>query len=94
MPRDVLPDNAACDSLEYPSSAQQVPIDAEDLRQTLSEMSSVILDPALQTITGATGHWLAAGGVSGLILSGDATSVRQMFVFATVAASRPLDPKR
>lgn len=58
----------------------------------LFDMSSVIPETAIKNIATATGTTLAVGS-RGFIFNGDAGSVRQMFIFATVGAS-VLDPNR
>jgi hypothetical protein len=78
--------------LEFPSLPSQIPLDPENLGQTLFLMSSVIPEPARKHIAAATGRILPEGA-RGLILNGDAGSVRQLFVFATIAATRPLGPQ-
>lgn len=80
-------------TIEFPNQVGQIPADADDLGVTLFEMSSEIPASARRNITGTTGQELATGA-RGLILNGDAGSVRQMFVFATVGASPAVDPNR
>lgn len=79
--------------IEFPSQAGQIPTDAENLGTTLFDMSSEIPESARKNIAGAAGQTLPSGA-RGLVLNGDAGSIRQMFIFATVGASPAVDPNR
>ncbi len=75
----------------YPASENELP--ADKYAKKLFELSSVIPDTSrnlLQTLLGRS----VGPGARGLIFNGDAASVRQMFVFASVPATQPLDPNR
>jgi hypothetical protein len=79
--------------IEFPDRANQIPPDSEQLGQLLFAMSSQIPETARRNINNATGRQLPSGA-RGLILNGDAGSVRLLFVFATVAATQRIEMDR
>lgn len=78
--------------VEFPNNAGKVPDDPEHLAKLLFSISSVIPERARTNIREATGADLP-DGARGFIFNGDAGSVRDMFVFATIGATRA-DPNR
>lgn len=76
--------------IAFPDNVTAVPRDKQ--ARLLFSLSSVIPDTARDNIRQATGHELPAGA-RGFIFNGDAGSVRQMFVFATVG-TQSQDPNR
>jgi hypothetical protein len=79
-------------TIEFPSQAGQISTDPENIGSTLFAISSEIPATARKQISGVIGQLLPANA-RGLVLNGDAGSIRQMFVFATVGA-QPIDPNR
>lgn len=79
-------------SIEYPSQAKGIPSDPENIGATLFDMSSIIPVSALKNIASSTGTTIPFGA-RGLVLNGDIGSLRQMFIFATIGATR-VDPNR
>jgi hypothetical protein len=77
-----------CMPVFYPAREQDLLDDAS--ARLLFHMSSVIPDTSRVLLQGS-GNFLPEG-VRGMIYNGDATSVRQMFRFGTVAATTPLNP--
>jgi hypothetical protein len=78
--------------VEFVSSVHEVPDDP--FARQLFTLSSIIPNTACTTILNTTGYSLPVGA-RGFIFNGDAASIRQMFVFATVGATRPaMDPNR
>lgn len=77
-------------TVEFPVSDSGLPND--QFAKPLFDMTSVIPETAIKNIAGATGTTLAIGS-RGFVFNGDAASVRQMFIFATVGA-QALDPNR
>jgi hypothetical protein len=69
--------------VEFPASASEVPND--EFARLLFSLSSIIPDSGRLNIQSMTGTQLQPGA-RGFIFNGDAGSVRQMFVFATVGA--------
>jgi hypothetical protein len=76
--------------LAFPDNVAAVPSDRH--AQLLFSLSSEIPNSARENIRQATGQELPSGA-RGFIFNGDAGSVRQMFVFATVGAQSQ-DPNR
>jgi hypothetical protein len=76
--------------VEFPVSDSGLPND--QFAKPLFDMTSIIPDSALKNIASSTGNTLPSGS-RGFIFNGDAGSVRQMFIFATVGA-QALDPNR
>ncbi len=75
----------------YPASESELPNDTYGRK--LFAMSSMIPDTSCNLLESLTGRFVRPGA-RGLIFNGDAASVRQMFVFASVPATQPLDPNR
>jgi hypothetical protein len=86
--------NLAAPVVEFPASEASVPDDPEHLARLLFNLSSEIPEPARQSIRSATERDLPPRA-RGMIFNGDASAIRQMFVFATVPATRAMaDPNR
>jgi hypothetical protein len=83
--------NLKAPTVMYPSSEDQLPQDK--YAQLLFSMSSEIPETSRALLSSLLNSSISAGA-RGLILNGDAASVRQMFVFASVPATQPLDPNR
>jgi hypothetical protein len=77
-------------TVAFPDSSADIPTDP--LANLLFSISSPIPDPAIKNIASATGQTLPAGS-RGFVFNGDAASVRQMFIFATIGA-QALDPNK
>lgn len=77
--------------IAYPASELELPNDKYALK--LFGMSSLIPE-ASRTLLQSLLNRSVATGARGLIFNGDAASVRQMFVFASVPATQPVDPNR
>ena len=77
----------------YPASTQELP--ADPYAQLLFSISSEIPTSSRNLLQSLVSREVAAGA-RGLIFNGDAASVRQMFVFASVPATlpHPLDHER
>lgn len=75
----------------YPASADELPNDR--YARSLFFMSSLIPETSHERLQQMLGRPVLAGA-RGLIFNGDAASVQNMFVFATVPATRPLDLDR
>lgn len=75
----------------YPASELELPNDKYALK--LFGMSSFIPETSRNLLQSMLNRTVSAGA-RGLIFNGDAASVRQMFVFASVPATQPLDPNR
>jgi hypothetical protein len=75
----------------YPASMDELPRDK--YAQLLFSMSSDIPEASRALLSSLQGYPVPEGA-RGLIFNGDAASVRQMFVFASVPATQPLDPNR
>lgn len=75
----------------YPASEAELPNDK--YARLLFSISSVIPEQSRQQLESLLGRPVPPGA-RGLIFNGDATSVRQMFTFASVPATQPLDPNR
>jgi hypothetical protein len=73
--------------IEFPNHASKLPDDPAHLAKLLFSMSSIIPGRARANIRGATGRELP-DGARGFIFNGDAGSLRDMFVFATIGAIR------
>jgi hypothetical protein len=74
--------------ISYPASEQELPHDR--YAQKLFAMSSLIPETSLALLRSLWAHPVFPGA-RGLIFNGDAASVRQMFVFASVPATKPLE---
>lgn len=86
--------NSRAGKVEFPSSEVYVPRDSDGLARLLFQLSSPIPEPARLTLMNTTQVRLEPGA-RGFIFNGDAASIRQMFVFATVAAAFPgVDPDK
>ncbi len=72
----------------YPSDESELPSDR--YAQKLFAMSSLIPDSSRLLLQSLLGRPVFPGS-RGLIFNGDAASVRQMFVFASVPATKPLE---
>jgi len=72
----------------YPASESELPGDR--FARKLFMMSSLIPESSCAQLQSLT-HRPIAPGVRGLIFNGDAASVRQMFVFASVPATKQLE---
>jgi hypothetical protein len=79
------------DPVAYPASDLELPDDK--YARKLLEISSLIPETSRTLLQSLLGRPVAPGA-RGLIFNGDAASVRQMFVFASVPATQPLDPNR
>ena len=77
--------------IAYPASELELPNDKYALK--LFGMSSIIPETS-RTLLQSLLNRPVPPGARGLIFNGDAASVRQMFVFASVPATQPLDPNR
>lgn len=77
--------------IAYPASELELPNDHYALK--LFGMSSLIPETS-RTLLQSLLNRPVSPGAHGLIFNGDAASVRQMFVFASVPATQPLDPNR
>lgn len=78
--------------VEFPGSESEVPNDK--YARLLFSFSSTIPNSARETILATTGDTLPPNA-RGFIFNGDASSVRQMFVYATIGATAPIvDPNR
>ncbi|QBD80578.1 VWA domain-containing protein [Ktedonosporobacter rubrisoli] len=77
--------------IAYPASIAELPNDK--YARMLFEMSSVIPETSRNLLQSLLGRPVMPGA-RGLIFNGDAASVRQMFVFASVPGTQPLDPSR
>ncbi|TMC18880.1 MAG: VWA domain-containing protein [Chloroflexi bacterium] len=78
----------------YPASEQELPNDR--YAKKLFAMSSLIPESSRTLLQSLLGRSIFPGA-RGMIFNGDAVSVRQMFVFATVPVTKPLeelDPDR
>jgi hypothetical protein len=75
----------------YPSSEGELPNDR--YARSLFTMSSVIPETSCELLQQMLSRTIAPG-TRGFIFNGDAASVRHMFVFATVPATKPLDIDR
>lgn len=75
----------------YPASEGELPNDR--YAKSLFAMSSPIPETSRNLLQSLLGRPVNPGA-RGLIFNGDAASVRQMFVFASVPASQPLNPNR
>jgi hypothetical protein len=75
----------------YPASKEELP--ADRYAHLLFDMSSVIPEPSRNLLQALLGRHLPVES-RGLIFHGDAASVRQMFVFASVPATQPLQVAR
>jgi hypothetical protein len=78
----------------YPASEQELPND--HYAKKLFAMSSLIPESSRTQLQSLLGRPVLRGA-RGMIFNGDAASVRQMFVFASVPATKPLemfDPDR
>jgi hypothetical protein len=73
----------------YPASEAELPND--QYAKTLFTMSSMIPDTSRAMLEQQIGRTVPPGA-RGLIFNGDAASIRQMFVFATLHATQQLDP--
>ncbi|GCF10251.1 VWA domain-containing protein [Dictyobacter arantiisoli] len=73
--------------ITYPATSEALP--ADPYAQLLFEMSSVIPESSRKLLQSLLGREVEPGA-KGLIFNGDAASVRQMFVFASVPATQPL----
>ncbi|MFL5628221.1 MAG: VWA domain-containing protein [Ktedonobacteraceae bacterium] len=83
--------NIRASTVMYPSSEDELPRDK--YAQLLFAMSSTIPETSRALLSSLLGYSVPSGA-RGLIFNGDAASVRQMFVFASVPATQPLDPNR
>ncbi|HEU5376030.1 MAG TPA: vWA domain-containing protein [Ktedonobacteraceae bacterium] len=83
--------NLKAPTVMYPSSEDELPHDK--YAQLLFSMSSYIPETSRSLLSSLLGSFVPEGA-RGLIFNGDAASVRQMFVFASVPATQPLDPNR
>jgi hypothetical protein len=72
----------------YPASENELPNDR--YAQKLFAMSSLIPETSRSLLQSLLGRPVFPGA-RGLIFNGDAASIRQMFVFASVPATRPLE---
>lgn len=80
--------------VEFPSSEHEIPHDPEKLARLLFSLSSFIPAAARNSIQQSTGQPIEAEA-RGFIFNGDATAVRQMFIFATLGATQiVIDPNR
>lgn len=75
----------------YPADKSELPDDK--YAHMLFDMSSAIPDSSRTLLESLLGKPVLPGA-RGLIFNGDAASVRQMFIFASVPATQPLDPGR
>jgi len=75
----------------YPASENELPNDT--YARKLFAMSSPIPATSCNLLESLTGRSVRPGA-RGLIFNGDAASVRQMFVFASIPATQRLDPNR
>lgn len=75
----------------YPASEAELPDDK--YAHKLFSMSSPIPETSRNLLASLLNRPVLPGS-RGLIFNGDAASVRQMFVFASVPATQPLDPNR
>jgi hypothetical protein len=75
----------------YPASEAELPNDKYALK--LLGMSSLIPEASRNLLQSMLNRTISPGA-RGLIFNGDAASVRQMFVFASVPATQPMDPNR
>lgn len=86
--------NLKAATVEFPSNPSELPHDPEQLAPQLFAFSSEIPQAARDNILNATDQSLPASA-RGFIFNGDAASVRQMFIFATVGATQgAVDPNR
>ncbi len=77
----------------YPASDTELPGGDDEFSKyarMLFKISSEIPDTSRNLLAAAGNHLLP--GAKGMIWNGDATSVRQMFIFSTIAATTALDP--
>jgi hypothetical protein len=72
----------------YPASESELPNDR--YAKKLFSMSSLVPETSRTQLQSLLGRPVLPGA-RGLIFNGDAASVRQMFVFASVPATKPLD---
>ena len=77
--------------IAYPSSESELPVDKYALK--LFGMSSLIPEMS-RTLLQSLLNRPVTPGARGLIFNGDAASVRQMFIFASVPATQPVDLNR
>ena len=77
--------------IAYPASELELPNDR--YAQKLFGMSSIIPETS-RTLLESLLNRPVPPGARGLIFNGDAASVRQMFVFASVPATKPMDLNR
>jgi hypothetical protein len=77
--------------IAYPASENELPEDS--IARKLFTISSIIPESSRKQLQSLLGRDVFPGA-RGLIFNGDAASVRQMFVFASVPATQPLDPNR
>jgi hypothetical protein len=75
----------------YPTSENELP--NNKYAKNLFDISSVIPETSRTYLQTQLGRMVPLGA-RGLIFNGDAASVRQMFVFASVPATQPLDMNR
>ena len=75
----------------YPADKAELPQDR--YASKLFDLSSEIPETSRNLLQSLLGRSVFPGA-RGLIFNGDAASVRQMFVFASVPATQPLDPSR
>lgn len=78
-------------TIEFPADESSLPNDS--FARLLFSLSSVIPESAREEMAKNTGMNLAQGA-RGFIFNGDAASVRQMFVCATIGATMPIDLNR
>jgi hypothetical protein len=78
-------------SVWYPASVEELPNDR--YARSLFFMSGLIPETSQERLQQMQGRPILSGA-RGLIFNGDAASVQNMFVFATVPATRPLDMDR
>jgi len=83
--------NIRLSTVMYPSSEDELPRDK--YARLLFSMSSTIPETSRTLLSSLLGYAVPPG-TRGLIFNGDAASIRQMFVFASVPATQPLDPNR
>ncbi|GCE18590.1 hypothetical protein [Dictyobacter kobayashii] len=72
----------------YPANSEELPEDA--YARSLFEISSEIPESSRQLLRSLLGKDIQPGA-RGMIFNGDAASVRQMFIFASVPATQPLN---
>lgn len=78
-------------AVEYPANERDLPNDK--YAQKLFQISSEVPETSRGMLGSLLGRPVAPGA-KGMIFNGDASSIRQMFVFASVPATQSLDPNR